>query len=52
MSKQDKKENLKRNIQAINDKIKKLELQKELYQLSLDNLEKTNNKNTVEEQDS
>lgn len=39
MSIQSKKENLKVNIKSIEDKIKKLNLQRELYQLTLDKLE-------------
>lgn len=39
MSKQNKIENLKKNIQAVDDKIKKLSLQRELYSMTLEKLE-------------
>lgn len=39
MSIESKKENLTRNIKAINDKIEKLETQRSLYQLTLNKLE-------------
>jgi prefoldin subunit 5 len=41
MSIESKSENLKKSIGAITDKIEKLELQKKLYQLTLEKLEKT-----------
>ena len=39
MSIKSKKENLIKNIKSIDNKIQKLELQKKLYQLTLDKLE-------------
>lgn len=52
MSIQSKKENLTKNIKSINDKIQKLELQRELYQLTLDKLEERIEEGQPEDQDS
>lgn len=52
MSIKSKKENLIKNIKSIDDKIQKLELQKKLYQLTLDKLEERIEEGQSEDQSS
>ena len=52
MSIKSKKENLIKNIKSIDDKIQKLELQKKLYQLTLDKLEERIEEEQSEDQSS
>lgn len=49
MSKESKKQNLEKMILDLNRKIEKLEAQKKIYELSLDNLKEESPKDETEE---